>query len=260
MGSVVAELLKLRRSHSWAVVVALPLMAVFTGTATTLASGRPLDDGWQTLWLRVVVFHGLVPQAVGLAALGSLVWRVEHRPGNWDALTGRGVGGREIVLGKLAALSVLAAVMQVFLLLGTAVAGTLVFDLPGLPPLRHVLVTAVVVVACIPVLALQSALSMRMRSFAAPVAIALVGAVVSVGVLLAGTGAFLVAVPYALLARATQLGTGVVADDGTITAGTVLGIVAAAVVTTAVLVETTARLLERGDLHQGVRSGSRGPG
>ncbi|MBO4240288.1 ABC transporter permease [Pseudonocardia alni] len=245
MGPVVAELIKIRRSLAWVVVVALPLLAVLTGTVTTVASGRPLEDGWPTLWLRTVVFHGLLPQTVALSVLASLVWRVEHRPGNRNALRCSGVGSRATVVGKLTVLALLAAAMQLVLVGATVACGTLVFGLPGPPPARFALVSAVVVVACLPVLAVQSALSMLWPSFAAPVAAATAGAVVGVGLLLTGVAPLVAAVPHALLGRATQLGTGVFADDGTIGTGTVLGIAGAALVATALLVEVSAWLLDR---------------
>ncbi|MEE2045718.1 ABC transporter permease, partial [Nocardiopsis tropica] len=83
MGSVRAEFLKLRRSMSWVVVVLLPLTAVVAGAVNTVVAGEPLEDHWHTLWLRVAVFYGLFPLALGVAVLASLVWRVEHRGGNW---------------------------------------------------------------------------------------------------------------------------------------------------------------------------------
>lgn len=248
MGSVKAEFLKLRRSMSWAVVIALPLMAVITGIANTLASGGPLEDGWHTLWLRVVVFYGLFPQAVGLAALGSLVWRAEHQPGNWNALMGRSISSTEIVLSKAVVLVVLAAAMQVVLLAGTVAAGKLLFELPGLIPTQYLLVSVVVVIACVPVAVLQSALSMSMRSFAGPVAVALLGAVLSIGVLLTKVTAAIVVVPYALLGRATQLGTGVFSDDGYVSPGLIAMMVAAAAVVSAATVWASARRLDRRDV------------
>lgn len=245
MGSIRAEFGKLRRSLSWAVVVALPLMAVIAGTANTVVDGRGLDDGWHTLWVRVVVFYGLFPLAVGVAALASLIWRVEHRGGNWNALLARPVSSLEVMIGKLTVLAALAAVMQLVLLAGVLVAGTVVFGLPGSLPARYLLVSGVIVVACLPVAALQSALSMLMSSFAAPIAAALLGATASVLVLLAGIDAMVLALPHALLARATQLGTGMFADTGTLQAGTTALIGAASVVLTVVLTVAAAGCLDR---------------
>ncbi|MFE6447791.1 ABC transporter permease [Nocardiopsis dassonvillei] len=248
MGSVRAEFLKLKRSLSWVVVLLLPLLAVLTGAANTVVSGQPLEDDWHTLWLRVVVFYGLFPLAVGVAVLASLVWRVEHQGGNWNALMGRKVSSFHVVVGKTAVLAVLAAAMQVVLVVGVVVVGKLMFALPGMLPPRYLLVSAVIVLACLPVAALQSGMSMLMRSFAAPVAVALLGATAGVLLLLTRLEPVAVAVPYGLLSRATQLGTGMFADAGTVTAGLVAVVVAVSLGLTAVLTTGACAVLDRRDI------------
>ncbi|RNL78078.1 ABC transporter permease [Halostreptopolyspora alba] len=248
MGSVRAEFLKLKRSLSWAVVVLLPLMAVTTGVVNTVVSDQQLGNGWHTLWLRVVVFYGLFPLALGVAALASLVWRVEHRGGNWNALMGRPVSSAQVVIAKLAVLAALAAAMQTVLLAGLVVAGKLVFALPGIPPARYLLVSVVIVLACLPVAALQSGLSMLMRSFAAPVAVALLGAVGGVLLVVTRVEGVAMVVPYGLLGRATQLGTGMFVDSGAVTTGVVAALVAAALGLTAAVVAGTATVLDRLDI------------
>ncbi|MFP5068882.1 ABC transporter permease [Pseudonocardia nantongensis] len=248
MGSVRAELIKLKRSMSWAVVVALPLMAVLSGAGNSLASGRALDEGWHTLWLRVVVFYGLFPLAIGIAALASLVWRVEHRGGNWNALMARPVSSLQIVVGKAAVLGLLVAAMQVVLVVAVVLVGKLAFGLPGLLPARYLLAGVLIVLACLPVAALQSALSMLMRSFAAPIALALLGAITSVLFLVTEIDVLITIVPYALLGRATQLGTGTFADSGTITTGIVALLAVASATLTALTVAATSVGLERRDI------------
>ncbi|MEU6714919.1 ABC transporter permease [Nonomuraea sp. NPDC046802] len=86
MGAFSSEFLKLKRSLSWAVVILLPMALVISGAVNTIASGEPPEDGWHTMWLRSVVFYGLFPLTAGIAILASLVWRAEHRGGNWNAL------------------------------------------------------------------------------------------------------------------------------------------------------------------------------
>ena len=248
MGSVRAELIKLKRSMSWAVVVALPLMAVLSGAGNSLASGRALDEGWHTLWLRVVVFYGLFPLTIGIAALASLVWRVEHRGGNWNALMARPVSSLQIVVGKAAVLGLLVTAMQVVLVVAVVLVGKLAFGLPGLLPARYLLAGVLIVLACLPVAALQSALSMLMRSFAAPIALALLGAITSVLFLLTEIDVLITIVPYALLGRATQLGTGTFADSGTITTGIVALLAVASATLTALTVAATSVGLDRRDI------------
>ncbi|MFD3688396.1 ABC transporter permease [Nocardiopsis sp. NPDC058631] len=248
MGVVRAEFLKLKRSLSWAVVVLLPLMAVITGAVNTLVSDQRLGDGWHTLWMRVVVFYGLFPLAVGVAVLASLVWRVEHQGGNWNALMGRKVSSLDVVVAKAAVLAALAAAMQAVLLGGVIVAGKLVFALPGVLPPQYVLVSVVIVVACLPVAALQSTLSMLMRSFATPVAVALLGATAGALLLMTRLDALSMILPYGLISRATQLGTGTFADSGSITVAAVVVPVAAALALTAAVLAAAAAVLDRLDI------------
>ena len=248
MGSLRAELIKLRRSSSWVVVVVLPMMAVATGAANTVFSRGGLEDGWHTLWLRTVVFHGLFPLAVGVAVLSSLVWRVEHRGGNWNALMGREVSSRDVVTSKVTVIVALTAAMQVVLLLGVIVVGKVMFGLPGMMPSRYVLVGGIIVVASIPVAALQSGLSMSVTSFAAPVAVASVGAGAAVVLLLARFDLAVPLVPYAVLGRATRLGTGTFDDGGTITAGAVIMIVVGAVIVGAAIIIASAAAVDRRDI------------
>ncbi|MBE3001985.1 ABC transporter permease [Nocardiopsis sp. HNM0947] len=249
MGAVRAEFCKLKRSLSWTVVAVLPLMAVLTGVVNTVVSGPALEQGWHTLWLRTVVFHGLFPLAAGVAVLASLLWRVEHQGGNWNALMGRSTSGFAVAAAKVVVLAVLAAAVQAVLVAGVLVVGKAVFGLPGVLPPRYLLVSAVIVVACLPVAALQSALSMLMRSFAAPVVVAVAGSTAGALVVLIGHGPLTAALPYALLTRATQLGTGVFGDDGTVTAAGVAVLVAVASALTVVVIAGTASLLERRDVH-----------
>ncbi len=170
MSAFSAELLKLKRSLAWPIVVLLPVVVALAGAATRLADGRPPTDGWHTVWLQSVGFYGLFPLALGIAILGSLVWRPEHRGGNWNALMSGPTSSLRIVAAKTAVVAGLTALMQLVLLAAVLVIGAVGFGLPGLLPREYLLVIALLVVATIPVAAAQSAVSMCLRASAAPVA------------------------------------------------------------------------------------------
>ena len=114
---LLAELLKLRRSQPLLVVIGLPLVVTGTGIINTLFSRRGLEDGWNTLWLRTVGFHGLFPLVLGVAILASLVWRLEHRDSNWNTLMTSPIGATRIALVKALAIAGLAAAMQATMLI-----------------------------------------------------------------------------------------------------------------------------------------------
>ena len=253
MGSIYSEFTKLKRSMSWAVVVLLPVMSVFLGSMSTIATEGQFEDGWHTLWIRSIGFYGMALLPVGIAILASLVWHVEHKNGNWNALMSRPVSSLRVVIGKVTAVAVLTAAMQVVLLVTVIALGKLVFGLPGMLPAGYFVGSAVIMVACIPVAALQSGFSTFLRSFGAPVAIALVGAGVSTMALLIGVEAVSV-VPYAVATQATQLGTSLVGDSATsfdaaaISPGSVFSLVALALALTAVIVAGTTAILNRRDI------------
>jgi lantibiotic transport system permease protein len=247
VGAVHAEFLKLTRSLSWAVVVLLPVAMVIAGAVNTLASGEQPENGWHTMWLRSVVFYGLFPLAIGIGILASLVWRVEHRGGNWNALMSGSTSSLRIVVAKATVVAVLAAAMQAVLLLSVVAIGKVVFGLPGMLPGKYVAISLLIVLACIPVAVVQSGLSMVMRSFATPVSVAFLGAGASVALLLAKLDAVTFLIPYALISRATQLGTGTFADTGTITGGDIACIGIATVILTGALIAGSAAILDRRD-------------
>lgn len=111
MKPVLAEILKLRGSTSWAVAVLLPVASVVSACVFV----RP--DGWRLLWIRSVGFYGMALLPVGLAVLASLVWRVEHRGSNWNVLMSTPVPTWRTVVAKAAAVWLLASGMQLVLVL-----------------------------------------------------------------------------------------------------------------------------------------------
>lgn len=215
MRAIGSELIKLKRSLAWPVVLGLPTLLALSGAATRLSRGEAPADGWHTVWLQSVAFYGLFPMAIGVAILGSLIWRVEHRGGAWNALMAGPTSSRHIVVAKTAVLAGLTAMMQLVLVVATVLVGRFGFGLPGMLPTRYLVVTALLMLASVPLAALQSALSMLLRSFAGPVGVALVGAGISTVALMAVGDAALIS-PYALATRAALLGTGTFGDDGSV--------------------------------------------
>lgn len=246
MSALSAELVKLKRSLAWPIVVLLPIVLVLAGAATQLADGRVPENGWHTVWLQSVGFYGLFPLAIGIAILGSLVWRVEHRGSNWNALMSGPNSSLRIVTAKAAVVVGLTAIMQVILLAAVIVIGKAAFGLPGMLPGEYLAVTGLLIVATIPAAAIQSALSMFLRSFAAPVAVALVASGISTAALMAIGNAALVS-PYAIATRAALLGTGSFVDTGSVTGGDVTAILTASIILTALILAIATSILERRD-------------
>lgn len=252
MNSIHSEFLKLKRSMSWAVVLVVPIIMVLAGSMSTMLAQGTFEDGWHTLWIRSVGFYGMAILPVAVAILASLVWRVEHKNSNWNALMSRPVPTSEVVLGKVAAIAALAASMQLVLLVTVIGLGKLVFGLEGMLPAKYLLGSPLIMLACVPLAALQSALSAFLCSFVTPVTIALVMTSASTLLLQLKLTAAL-ALPYGLVTHTTQLGTSLVSGQRTSFAVPDLSLVSACIVTgaavvlTALIVAITSMALNRTD-------------
>lgn len=252
MGSLISEFLKLKRSMSWSVVILLPVLMVFFGSFSTFVGEGEFTEGWDTLWIRTVGFYGMAILSIGIAVLASLVWRVEHKNSNWNALMSRSVPTSQIVIGKIAAIWVLAAVMQVIFMATVIVLGKFIFGLPGMLPTDYYITGSLVIVAQLPVIAFQSALSTFFRSFAAPVAIGLLLTGASTMALLMKIPG-IIATPYALLTQTTQAGSAAVMSGSTsfdvsaLTPGVVGITLALSAVLTVVIIAGTSIILNRSD-------------
>lgn len=245
MKLVLAEILKLRGSTSWAVVVLLPVASVVSACIFV----RP--DGWRLLWIRSVGFYGMALLPVGLAVLASLVWRVEHRGSNWNVLMSTPVPTWRTVVAKTAAIWLLASGMQLVLVLAVTAVGVGALGLPGAPPGLCLAAGALTAVACAPACALQSAISAFTRSFALPVAAGLCLTGVGTTMLLAHVpGIWLL--PHALVTRTTKIGalergsaTGFTVQD--LTWGSAAATVGTAAILTGIVIAATTLALNRTD-------------
>lgn len=249
MNTIAAELIKLKRSQNLAVVLLLPLVLAGVGTFNSVLSGADLQNGWYTLWLRTVVFYGLFPLTLGVALLASLTWRAEHRGSNWNALMSGPVPSVRIVVAKTAVVSIQAAFMQIVMIVAVIVLGKVVFGLSGNLPGPLWTASALIIASSIPLAALQSGLSMVIGSFAVPIAVAIVGAGVSVFLLTAQVGGAIFVLPYALASRATQLATGTFGDGGALTTGSVASVLVASAILTVAGLVASSRVLDRRDVH-----------
>lgn len=205
MKTLSSEFLKLKHSLSWSLVILLPVLMVAAGSVGTAVRGG-FDDGWHTLWIRSVGFYGMAILSVGIAIIASLTWRTEHRNGNWNALMSGTAPTWKIVAAKTATIAALAALMQFVLLTAVAFLGSFVFHLPGTLPVDYVVVSLLIVVAQCPVAAVQSSLSTMTKSFAVPVAMALVLTGAGTAALLLKLREVAFVFPHALLTQTTQIG------------------------------------------------------
>ncbi|QOD42919.1 ABC transporter permease [Clavibacter zhangzhiyongii] len=235
-----AEAVKLKRSSIWVIAVLLPVLAVVTGTINLANNAQTLDSGWASVTSQVVLFYGLLFYSMGISLLAAAIWRVEHRGTNWNALLTATARPLRLVLAKVVVILVPVALMQAVLVGGTAISGLFVLRLDGPFPPEFLAVGVIAIVAALPLVAVQSLLSLLLRSFAAPVALCLVGCVVGVASVTSTALRPLAEVlPQAINTRALNLGSTAIAGSGGLTAADALPILATSVVLGALLVLLT---------------------
>lgn len=235
-----AELLKLKRSSTWLIALVLPLLAVTTGTLNLANNRETLDAGWASFTSQVTLFYGLLFFSIGIGLLAATTWRMEHRGTNWNLLLTTTRQPVKLVLAKITLIAVPVAFMQLVLVIGTLVSGTLLLHLAGPIPWQFALVGALAVIAALPLVAIQSLLSMLLRSFAAPVAICLLGCVLGVATVTSvALRPISYALPQALNTRALNLGSTALAGSGGLTVGDVLPLLGTALGLTAVFAALT---------------------
>ncbi len=239
-----AELMKLRRSSLWLVALVLPVLSVTTGASNYAFNSETLSAGWSSYWSQVTLFYGLLFFALAVSLLASSSWRMEHQGTNENLLLTTAPGPMRLAAAKVAAISLPVAAMQIVLATLAWLVGTAILRLPGDLPATLLISPMIVVLAALPLVALQSLLSMLLRSFAAPVAICLVGS--AAGILsLTGHAPKVLAylVPQALATRSINLGSTAFADSGAMNATEVLNLAVPSVVLTIIIVGLTALAL-----------------
>ena len=223
---LVVEALKLRRSSVWVVALILPVLAVVSGSVNYVMNQEQLSHGWGGLSSQVLIFYGLFFCSLGISLLASASWRPEHRGTSWNAMRTTEHSPVAVAAAKTLVLTAPVTAMQAAVMLLTWAVGACL-GLGIAPPSAFVAECLLAVLAAQPLIAVQSLLSMRMRSFAAPVAVCFAGLVVSTALVMKGSRAADVW-PQSLVTRALTLGSTAVSGSGDLDAAGVATLLAGA--------------------------------
>ena len=231
---VAAEAIKLKRSSVWAVTILLPLLAVITGSLNFKMNREAFLQGWVSLTSQMTLFYAMMFCSLGVALLASTVWRVEHRGTSWNAMRTTPHTPAAVALAKTLVLFAPLLVMQVILVVLAWISGTFFMGLGPAMPMSFTVSALLGVLAAAPLVAVQSLLSMLMRSFAAPVAVAFIGCAVGFG-LAAAQSPLAYVIPQGILNMTLVLGSSASSVAGAFDAASMLPLLAATVGVGAVL-------------------------
>ena len=231
---LIAEAIKLKRSSAWVVAVLVPLLAVITGTFNLYGNRETIPQNWVSLTSQMTLFYSMMFCPLGVALLASAVWRVEHRGTSWNAMRTTPHSPIAVALAKTLVIFVPVLAMQVVFMVLAWISGTFIMGLGPAMPLVFIVADLLAIVGALPLIAVQSLLSMLMRSFAAPVAVAFVGCVVGLG-FEASQNPLAYAVPQGILSKTLTLGSSAMSTAGKLDAASMLPLVVSIVGLGAVL-------------------------
>lgn len=227
---IAVEALKLRRSSVWVVALILPVLAVVSGSVNYTMNRAQLSHGWDSLTSQVLIFYGLFFCSLGVALLAAASWRPEKCGTSWNTMRTTEHSPVAVTTAKTLVLTAPVAAMQMAVMLLTWAVGA-GLGLGIALPAAFVAECLLSILAAQPLIAVQSLLSMRMRSFAAPVAVCLPGLVVSTALVMKGSWASNVW-PQSLVTRALTLGSTAVSGSAVIDAAGVVTLLAGTALST----------------------------
>ncbi|MEA4841859.1 MAG: ABC transporter permease [[Clostridium] symbiosum] len=190
-----AEWMKLHHSHIWIILMILPILSVLIGSANFYMNQGVLTKEWYSLWSQVGLFYGEFFFPILIAICCAYMWRLEHHNKNWNMIMTAPVSTTSIFLSKLIVVGVLMIFVQIFFFILYFLGGKLVgitSELPG--ELLGWLLRGCI--SALTISALQLTLSMRIRSFAAPIGIGLCAVFIGLGMYVIHLGLFF---PHSLL-------------------------------------------------------------
>ncbi len=186
---------KLKHSHIWLVFLVIPVIPAVMGAGNYLNNLEILKSEWYSLWTQHSLFYANFFYGPLIAIYCAYIWRVEHLDHNWNQLMTMPVPVRDIFLSKLVLALGCTVLLQLWVWVLFCITGKAV-GLTGMPPVQILSWLLRGSIGGLAIAALQLVLSMVIRSFALPIAIALLGSILG---LLASNGGLGLFWPYSLM-------------------------------------------------------------
>nr|WP_201264876.1 ABC transporter permease [Brevibacillus reuszeri] len=200
-----AEFLKLRHSRMWLILLVLPVISAFIGSANYYFNREVLQKGWYSLWTQVSLFYGEFFLPVLIAICCAYMCRLEHTNKNWNIVMTAPVPTTYVFLAKLTVISAFMLFVQSLFLFLFYVAGT-VFKIDTPFPVEAFGWIMRGWLAAMSIAVIQLWLSIRIHSFATPIGISLCCVFLGLGMYIAKLGFFF---PHSLL----TIGMGVLSQE-----------------------------------------------
>lgn len=189
-----AEKLKLKNSKVWIAFFIIPCISAFMGTFNYLGNSGILTEKWYSLWTQHTLFYCYFcfPALIGVYC--AYECRLEHFQNNWNTLLTMPIKKRDVFLSKL--ITVYKVVLMTQILVGILfyISGKIA-GFTDTMDIRFVLFLILGSIGSLPIIALQLALSLKIKSFSVPIGISMVGGILSLAFYAKGLGLYF---PYSL--------------------------------------------------------------
>lgn len=190
-----AERMKLQHSPVWLAFFILPVIPAVMGTFNYIQNIDILKSGWYSLWTQHTLFecYFFIPAIIGVYC--SYLCRLEHMNHNWNTVMTAPIPIPYVYFGKLLTASFMVLLTQIWVGLLFIISGKLC-KIAGPVPTEVVTWLLCGMIGGIVICALQLCISLVIRSFAVPVAIALIGGIAGLIATAKGYGTYF---PYSLM-------------------------------------------------------------
>lgn len=192
-----AERLKLHRSPLWIAFLLLPVIPALLGTLNYLGNIEILKSNWYSLWTQHTLFtcYFFLPLLIGVYC--SYIMHEENKNQNWNKVLTMPIPRSLVFLSKLITAGGMAVLSIVWIGILFIASGKIIgIDVPI--PIKEVLSwCASGVIGAIVMVAIQLMLSLFIKNFATPIAIAFGGGISGLVFLAKGFGHIW---PYSLMA------------------------------------------------------------
>lgn len=166
------ELMKLKGSWIWLPLLVLPLISVIYGSMNYAGNQSVLQKEWLSLWTQVYLFYGMFffPSLIGVVC--AFIWHSEHKHNSLKLLLTSAFSFGELIWAKVIVAFGLILLSQVYFLVLYGVSG-LFFHFKTVFPLELLFWAFVTSLFSLPLVFIQTYLSLRIKSFAPPVALSM---------------------------------------------------------------------------------------
>lgn len=198
-----AEKLKLHNSSIWLAFFIIPCISAFMGTFNYSNNTEVLKEAWYSLWTQHTLFYCYFcfPALIGVYC--AYECRLENMNNNWNMVLTMPVRKTYIFLAKFITIYKVVFITQILVGLLFIISGK-ICGFTEIIPSRFLLLLILGSIGSMPVIALQLLFSLKIKNFAVPVGISMIGGILGLVFRAKGLGLYF---PYSLFS------TGMCAND-----------------------------------------------